>query len=229
MTEDIHDLIEDYTEGILDEKARESFENLLETDVDFRKNYDDYLRINQILKIDQEAILRERMAEIDQENSVPSKTKYNKYWILASVIASLIIILLVTQARMNKINDVQIAQEFLIQESSAMNRDLNDTKTDQSILENGYLEPLKKINASIRAKNYEEARKLTDAITIDAPIINDNKEWILTLLLYLEKGRKDAEFQKSLNSILDNPSHNCYMLAVNLDQRVNNFWGRLKG
>jgi hypothetical protein len=229
MTEDIHDLIEDYIEGILDEKARESFENLLETDVDFRKNYDDYLCINQILKIDQEAILRERMAEIDKEKSVLSKTKYNKYWILASVIASLIIILLVTQARMNKINDVQIAQEFLIQESSAMNRDLNDTKTDQSILENGYLEPLKKINASIRAKNYEEARKLTDAITIDAPIINDNKEWILTLLLYLEKGRKDAEFQKSLNSILDNPSHNCYMLAVNLDQRVNNFWGRLKG
>jgi len=91
------------------------------------------------------------------------------------------------------------------------------------------LNKIAKAKEYLDAQKYDLARQMYAQVSDENKVIRENKEWLIALSHYLEEGRNHAGFQSTLDRILREPDHNCYNLAVQVDDRVNSFWGRLKG
>lgn len=232
MNEEMYNYIDDYYMGNLSEAEIAVFEDRLKSDMELKTAHEQYLLLKEVVDVEVEDDYRKMFTSIDSENenkSTDSSTTggtYNKYWILATILSGIIILFFVIWKRANDINPVMVADNFSVQEGDLITRDVNQSEIDTELL-NNYYTPLRKANEMIRAQQYEEAYQFIEQINVDSEIVQENKEWMKALISYLKNGRKDAFFQTTINKILDNPSHSCYQLAVNMDSKVNNFWGRL--
>lgn len=229
MTDDQQELFDKYAKGILSDSEKQDFLNALKKDPALKKTWDQYRLSSEVLKADEESSLRAMFREIDKSGDSDSMPKtYNKWWILASFIATLIIILGVSMVQFKKLEPTQVADQFRLSSEQRIQRNSDATPTD-SLLLSSYYKPLELANNYIDNRQYQEAREALDQITIDADVIQENKEWMLALVSYMENGRSDAYFQSVLSKILDDATHNNYPQAVKLNDKVNNFWGRLRG
>ena len=168
------------------------------------------------------------MNEVDSEKEIKSsKTTFNKKWIIAAIIAGVLVILASVLTRLSKVDKSMIAQDLVVKEKSQVVRSSEDFTID-TLIEYGYIMPMKEVNRLIAEEEYEKALSNLGEIKADFPLAKQNMEYTTGLILYLKNGRTDPEFHRILNEILDNPSHNCYNLAVKLDNEVNSIWGRIK-
>lgn len=225
MTEEMFDLFEDYLNNNLDEQARNDFEKKLDQSEEWKNQFEKYKVVHFAIESSVEDDLKNSFSKIDAERRQGGS--YNKYWILASIIAGLLIVGFSILKLTNDINPSQIAQEYSVDDPLQVTRGIEPTPKD-SLVQQQYLTFINSAKDLMKENKYEEARLELEKITLNSPLAEENKEWMKALTYYLQNGRTDPEFQRILNSILDNPKHNCYNLAVDMDSKVNSFWGRLK-
>lgn len=227
MTEEMFNLFEAHSDGTLSPKEESYLEKKISEFDEWKDAFEKYKQVNGVLENAVEEDIKERFKKIDKDRS--GNAGYNKYWILASIIAAILIIgfsigKLTTDS---KVDSEMIAQNYTVGNTEVITRG-NEIDKGDSLLEQQYKVHIDEANELIEKEEYESARNALEKISLDAPLAAQNKQWMIALTLYLENGRKDEEFQRILNEILDNPKHNCYNLAVDLDSKVNSFWGRLK-
>lgn len=223
MNNDLHEKIEAYFEGTLSEKDSIEFEYELKTNEEIQHAYNDYITIR---KTAEHLVEEDLKKEMKSWSTDLTKSSFNKYWILATIVSALIIITITSYVKMRKINDESIIKQFAIHET------ILDIRSDQapkdSLFLTEYIQPMKKAQSAMENHQFENMRKQLSKITLNSKIALDNKEWMIGLSHYLENGRKDPEFHRILNKILDDVNHENYSLAVSMDKKVNGFWGRLK-
>lgn len=223
-------LLEDYLDDLLGLTQKKELEIRLENEPALKDKLQHIKLAKLIVQGEEELEIREMMKEVENEtseNATSSYSSFNNKWVLAAIIAGLLIILASVFARLNKVDKQMIAQDLIVKEKSQVVRS-NDPIEIDSLIEFGYIQPMKQVNALIADENYTSALEKLGSIEADFPIAKQNMAYTKGLILYLKNGRKDPEFHRILNEILDNPSHNCYNLAVKLDNQVNSIWGRLK-
>ncbi len=221
-------LLEDYFDGILGPTQNIEVESRLQNDSELRKVFNQIKLAKSIVQADEELEIRNMMDEVEENNLPPKRqtSTFNKKWIIAAIIGGLLVILASIFIRLTKIDKEMIAQDLIVKEKSQVVRS-NDVEID-TLIEFGYIQPMKQINILIAEKKFDQALKNLEEIKADFPIAKENMQYTKGLILYLKNGRNDPEFHKILNEILDNPLHNCYNLAVRLDNKVNSIWGRIK-
>ncbi len=230
-------LLQDYLEGVLGSTQKKAVENRLESDAEFREKLVQLKLARHIISAEEDMELLDIMHQVDasrqandhkQNDNEKRVASFNRKWIIATVLAGLIVILFSILIRLQKIDKGMIAQDLLIKEKSFAERG-NESVNLDSIIEVQYIIPMKNIRELALEQKYDEALSGLDQIDLGYPNIIQNKEYTRALLLYLKNGRNDPTFHTILNKILDDPTHSCYSLATQLDSRVNNLWGRLKG
>ena len=151
----------------------------------------------------------------------------NRWWLWAILVAALLIIGITIFEQTAEIDKSYIADSFALEEKGFAVRGENKANED-SLIEVTYIIPMQQISKLIKEGNLDAARNNLANLRNDFPIAQQNIEYTKALIAYLENGRKDKTFQTILNKILDDPTHNCYPLAVRLNNEVNSIWGRLK-
>lgn len=220
MDEQLHNRIDSYVRHSMSEEDRAQFEADLKSDAALQEAYDEFLFINSVIEYADEDNLRAEM------KSWKPNSGFNRYWMLATLIAAIIVISIASYVQTNKIDRNQFAEQYALHDIGAKTRGPQDEKL---LKIQAYESIMKEANSFRETKDFPAMRKSLEKIDTQYPIFAQNKEWMLCLSYYLEHGRKNKDFQAVLNKILDQTDHNCYKLAVDLDQRVNGFWGRLKG
>lgn len=228
MIEELHNRIEDYLAGRLNETEKIVFEDQLRQDPSMKKAFEEYQLISEVLETEVEEGLKARFREIDKENPEErDKISFNKWWILATIIVGVLVVMLSIWKQTSEINPQQIAAQYGVEENIDKYRSISSTEkfTEQETI---YIDKMKRAATFIEQKKYNEARAVYNSLSEEIPIIRDNKEWAIAMSHYLESGRKNETFQRILDKILLTPEHNCYKQAVQVESEVNSFWGRLK-
>lgn len=229
MTDDQQQRFDRYSQGALSEDERLKLLEEIQNSKSLKHAWDEYKLAQEVLKADDEASIRGMLREIDNSRkSSSSKGNYNKWWIFASLMAALVIIVGVALVEFNKLEPVQVADQYRLKGEQRIQRSGDPVSTD-SLLTIKYYRPLQLANDFIDKEQYGDARQAIKEITLEAEVIQQNKEWMLALISYMENGRSDPFFQEVLRKILDDDTHNNYPQAVKLNNKVNNFWGRLRG
>lgn len=226
MTEELHDLMEQYFSNQMNSEEKLQFEARLENEPELRKSFDEFKQVSEVLEADVEQKFRERFREID-ETETPKKSTFNKYWVIATIILGVLIVSMAFVKQIIDVNPQQIAANY------GLERNVDKARTmlpKEAVSEDElqYYAKMEEAAKYIDAKEFAEARRVYESLDTKFPIVKDNKEWAIALSYYLEEGRSSEKFQKTLQAILKNLDHNCYHLAVQVDNEVNSFWGRFK-
>ena len=238
MSNEDFDLLEKYVDGLLGLTQKNDLELRLKEDVVLREQLQLMQKAKKVVLAEEELELLEFMQNTDakrgepkepQVNSIKSHPKktLNRWWFWAILVAALLIIGITIFEQTTDIDKSYIADSFALEEIGHAVRGENKANED-SLIEVTYIIPMQQISKLIKAGNLEAARNNLANLRNDFPIAQQNIEYTTALIAYLENGRKDKTFQTILNKILDDPTHNCYPLAVRLNNEVNSIWGRLK-
>lgn len=224
---DLIDLVENYFEGDLSSEEKSVFEARLRTDTELQAVYQERLVVREAIEAGIEDDMRQRFRAIDTEESISDKSSYRKYWLLASLIAAFLIISLAIWKQTSDIDPVQIANTYSVDtELDTYRSSEKDSTYSQEELK--YYSTMSQAHKEMQNSQFEESRITLELLDDSSETVRDNQQWMTAISYYLENGRKDIRFQKILKDILAKPEHNCYNLAMLLDEEVNSFWGRLK-
>lgn len=227
------ELLQDYLDDLLGLTQKKELEDRLQNEPLLRQELQKLKQVHKIVEVEEELEILDMMQAVDAEKekaeNEPTKgRKFNKYWLIAVALAGLLILFFTLLKQTSDVDKTYIAQGFSLDNESIVARGIVDDSQD-SVVQFHYIQPIVKVNEFILKGEFDEARKGLDLITAEFPLAVQNKEYTLGLIAYLQNGRRDPEFHRILNKILDDPKHNCYRLAVRLDSEVNSIWGRIKG
>jgi len=239
MNNEDFDLLENYLDNHLGQAQKEAVESRLKSDADFHALHKYLINAKGIIEAEQDLEFLEIMQSVDaeRENSTESTTnnkpltknqKFNKAWLVAILIAAALVIGMTILKQTSDIDQTQIASTFALDENGFAVRGPS-TVNEDSLIEITYTIPMQEISLHIKKGELSDAKNKLSNLKPDFQLGEQNVEYTSALISYLENGRSDETFQKILNKILDDPTHNCYPLAVRLDNEVNSIWGRIKG
>ena len=227
-------LLEDYMDNLLGLTQKNEIEQRLKNEPELLETLNNIRKTKAVISADEEMEIWDIIHEVEEERKVqdnslnPSKKSFNKFWIIASIIAAILIIAFTLLKQTSDVDKQMIAQDFTVKEKSVVVRGTSDFSQD-SIIETTYILPMNQVNELVEEGNYQKAQQKLNTISADFPLAKQNIEYTKALIYYLNNGRDNPEFHRILNKILDDPTHNCYKLAVKLDNEVNSIWGRIKG
>ena len=238
MSNEDFDLLEKYVDGLLGLTQKNALEIRMKEDVVLREKLQLIQKAKKVVQAEEELELLEFMQSTDSKRGKQSeheenlakkqpKKTLNRWWLWAILVAALLIIGITIFEQTAEIDKSYIADSFALEEKGFAVRGENKANED-SLIEVTYIIPMQQISKLIKEGNLDAARNNLANLRNDFPIAQQNIEYTKALIAYLENGRKDKTFQTILNKILDDPTHNCYPLAVRLNNEVNSIWGRLK-
>jgi len=88
MNEEIQVQFDRYYEGGMSADEKSTFSARLESDTEWKNQYQDYLNAREILEIRAEQDLRDNLKNLEANTK---STGFNKFWILATVITATLI------------------------------------------------------------------------------------------------------------------------------------------